>query len=156
MIETTASGTKDQRMKAHTTATVLLLALLLHEAATDAAKFEKPINPVPFADLSATIQQSYSDIASNLLAVVEPWCPATSSEPYSDAVDWMARHISDAALRAGVNDEGIAGPFDGLSPEAQAFRRRQATYLLARFGFRDAPALGARGNGDPDRQPPPR
>ena len=62
MIETTASGTKDQRMKAHTTATVLLLALLLHEAATDAAKFEKPINPVPFADLSATIQQSWQNL----------------------------------------------------------------------------------------------
>jgi hypothetical protein len=51
----------------------------------------------------------------------------------------MARHISDAALRAGVDDEGATGPFDGMSPEAQSFRRRQATYLLARFGFRDAP-----------------
>lgn len=31
----------------------------------------------------------------------------------------------------------------------------QATYLLARFGFRDVPALGARDNGDPARQSPP-
>ena len=93
----------------------------------------------------------HPDTATSLLAIVEPWCPATGSVPFADAVDWLAGHIHTAALANGP----IHVPFESLSNKAQAFRRAQATHLLARFGFRDVPALGVRDGGDPARQSPP-
>lgn len=139
---------------------VLLLAVHLHEAAREpaikAAALDIAVGQaaefVEFADLNPEIRDLYTATAEHLLKRVEPWCPATDSTPRADAVDWLANHLTVAAHAGGP----IRATFESLTSEGQEFRRAQATYLLARFGFRDAPALGARDNGDPARQSPPR
>lgn len=114
---------------------VLLFSLLLHEAACAAASAEsREAVRVAYADLGDDARQEYIDTAKNLLAVIEPWCPAAGCMPLADAVDWLARHLAAAA----VNDNDNRPSFDDMSPSAQAFRRNQATYLLARLGFRNA------------------
>jgi hypothetical protein len=126
-------------MHSHAEITILLFALLLHEAGRAPTNAEQPGSFVEFADLSENIQADYTAIAANLLNIVEPWRSAAGSKPFADAIDWLARHISDAAARAGVDGDraGKTG-FDSMAAPAQAFRRAQATYLLARFGFKDA------------------
>ena len=133
---------------------ILLFADLLHEANRDLSS-----DFVEFADLSDDIQRDCTATAANLLAVVHPWCPAAGSAPFADAVDWLARHISAAVMRTatqgGAKAEHVAMlAFDRLSDAGQAILRAQATYLLARFGFKDTPSLGARDNGDPARRSP--
>lgn len=135
----------------HSSTAPLLLAGLLHDASR-AHVIAAGDTATEFADLHAETQEALLSTATSLLAIVEPWCPATGSVPFTDAVEWLAGHINAAAHANGP----IRAPFESLSSEAQAFRRAQATHLLARFGFRDVPALGARNNGDPARQQPPR
>jgi len=115
-----------------------------------------------FADLEPDAQHGRMTTAGLILAAVEPWCPATGSQPLADAVDWLARIIHNAERTAIENGWVVIKlnpprpwiPFDELPEVAQAGRRGQATYLLSRFGFRDVPALGSRDNGDPARTSP--
>lgn len=135
-------------------ATIILLAGLLHEAsrAPTLASNDSghPAHFIEFSDLNDGNHRGLLCTAASLLAVVEPWCPATSSKPLSDAVDWLANHITVAAHANGP----IRATLAALPEEAKAYRRGQATYLLSRFGFRDVPALGTRDNGDPARTSP--
>lgn len=135
-------------------ATIILLAGLLHEASRAHALASNdsghPAHFIEFADLDDGRHRDLLSTAASLLAAVEPWCPATGSKPLSDAVDWLADHITIAAHANGP----IRATLAALPEEAQAFRRAQATYLLSRFGFKNAPSLGARDNGDPARQSP--
>ncbi|WP_298621460.1 hypothetical protein [uncultured Zoogloea sp.] len=134
----------------HSITAPILLAGLLHDASRAHVIAAGDI-ATEFADLYVETQEALLSTATSLLAIVEPWCPATGSVPFADAVDWLAGHIHTAALANGP----IHVPFESLSNKAQAFRRAQATHLLARFGFRDVPALGVRDGGDPARQSPP-
>lgn len=138
-------------MHSHANLTLLLLALLIHEAgrayAGAPSEAGHPGAFVEFADLPAPARQGYLTTAANLLAVVEPWCAATGSKPLADAIEWLADHIN-TADRASIDNgwtlsTGGWAPFADLSSDAQAFRRAQATYLLARFGFKNTTTAAA-------------
>jgi len=127
---------------------VLLLACLLQEAGRHAVAdghADQPGRPVPFiefADLEPAHQQLRLTNAANLLARVEPWCPATNSTPLADAVDWLARVIHETD----TGHDAEFGPylaFDDAYDGLRAIRRGQATYLLARFGFKDTETTAA-------------